>query len=243
MKDNPFVLFDLGGTLVDLRGIVTSMAQCLQSINVRDSDSLALQWAFGTAKMLPSAQGREFRSEREVAADVLRVLLEKEGRADSRDVSLRLVAKAWADFVKICALQPDTSKEWLRGLRGRVAGIGLVSDGDIEAVAGVLAHIGLSDFFDSVTVSEAVGAYKPNARIYREALNALHAKPKESLFVSDAALDLQGAASIGMAGAWISRGLLPEVETPARSTIILSSLRDVDGLVGRFSRLGRFAST
>jgi FMN phosphatase YigB (HAD superfamily) len=156
---------------------------------------------------------------------------------------MRLVVEAWTGFVKTCALQPDASTEWLRGLQERVAGIGLVSDGDTEAVAGVLARIGLSDFFDSVTVSEAVGAYKPNARIYREALKTLHAKPKESLFVSDAALDLQGAANIGMAGAWIPRSLLPELGVAAGSTAILSSLRDLDEIVGRLARLGQFGST
>jgi 2-haloalkanoic acid dehalogenase type II len=239
----PFVLFDLGGTLVDLRGIVSSMAHRLQAIPVGGPFPLALQWAVGTAKLLPFAQGRKFRPEREIAADVLRVLLERRGRADARDLSMRLVVGAWADFEKICVFQPDASAEWLRGFRGSTSGIGLVSDGDTQAVAGVLARIGLSDFFDSVTVSEAVRAYKPNARIYRKALKTLRAKPRESLFVSDALLDLQGAATIGMAGAWISRGVLPELGTAPQSTAILSSLRDLDRIVSRFSRSGQFAST
>lgn len=242
MKAKPFLLFDLGGTLIDLRGIVASMAERLQAVHVRGPVPLALEWATGTARLLPAAQGRAFRTEREIAADVLCALLEKRGRADAREASMRLVVEAWAGFVKVCGFQPDASARWLRGLREKVAGLGLVTDGDSEAVDAVLARLGLSSFFDSVTVSEVVRSYKPDARIYREALKALHGKPKETLFISDSALDVQGAAAIGMAGAWIPRDLLPELAAKPPGTSVLSNLRDVDKIVGRFSRTGRFAS-
>ena len=242
MGAKPFVMFDLGGTLVDLRGIVASMAERLQAVHVRGPVPLALEWAVTTAKLLPPAQGRKFRPEREIAADVLCALLEKRGRANARDEASRLVVDAWSGFVKHCAFQPEASAEWLQRLRSKVAGLGLVTDGDTEAVAGVLAHLGLSDSFDTVTASEAVRSYKPDARIYRAALEALRAKPADSLFVSDAALDLQGAAELGMACAWIPRGLLPELTKPPSRTAVLSSLQDVEKIVRRFAKSGRFSS-
>jgi len=241
VKRKAYVLFDLGGTLVDLRGLVASMAERLQAIHIRGPIPLALQWATGTAKLLPAAQARKFRPERNIAADMLCALLEKRGRADARDASTRLVVDAWNGFVKICAFHPDASVDWFRGLRSKVAGLGLVTDGDTEAVEAVLAHLGLSDFFDAVISSEAVRSYKPDARIYRAALKALRAKPAESLFVSDAALDLQGAAAIGMAGAWIPRDLLPDLGTAPSRTAVLTSLHDVEKIVSRFSRTGKFA--
>jgi len=241
VKRKPYVLFDLGGTLVDLRGIVASMAERLQTIHIRGPIPLALQWASETAKLLPTAQARKFRPERDIAADVLCVLLEKRGRADAHDASKRLVVDAWNGFAKICAFHPDASVDWLRGLRSEVAGLGLVTDGDSEAVDAVLAHLRLSELFDAVTPSEAVRSYKPDARIYRAALEALRAKPAESLFVSDAGLDLQGAAAIGMAGAWIPRDFLPELGTAPPRTAVLRSLHDVEKIVSRFSRTGKFA--
>src|SRR5207245_3101460 len=51
----PFVFFDLGGTLVDLRGIVTSMANSLQVAHVRGPVLLAFILATSTAARLPSA--------------------------------------------------------------------------------------------------------------------------------------------------------------------------------------------
>jgi len=236
-----FVFFDLGGTLVDLRGIVASMAARLGSVRVRGPVPLALRWAVRTAEALPTAQGPRFRSEREIASDVLFDLLAKRGRADAREVSIRLVREAWAGYVETCALQPDIAIAWLRTLRTKVAGLGVVTDGDTEAVAGVLSHTGLHELFDSVTTSEAIRSYKPDSGIYRSALKALKARPSESLFVSDATLDLQGAASLGIAAAWIRRSLLPDLVKPPPTTLVLSRIQDVDRIIAGYAKTGRFA--
>ncbi len=240
MTTRPFVFFDLGGTLVDLRGIVASMAARLRAARVRAPVPLALLWAVGTAGRLPNSEGPRFRPEREIAAEVLSELLEKRGRANTRDESIRLVREAWDGYVRSCALESDVSAAWLQGLRSQVTGLGLVTDGDSEAVAGVLAHLGLADFFDSITISEDIRSYKPNPRIYRAALEALGAKPSESLFVSDAPLDLQGAADLGMGAAWIRRNVLPDLAKPPPSAFVLTRLQDVEAVLRGYSAAGRF---
>ncbi len=237
---NIFVFFDLGGTLVDLRGIVASMAARLSATRVRGPVPLALLWAARTAEALPAAQGPRFRTEREIASEALFNLLAKRGRADARDASLRLVREAWAGYVGTCALQPDITVEWLRNLQSKVAGLGVVTDGDTEAVAGVLSHTGLDELFDSVTTSEAVRSYKPDPGIYRAALKALKARPSESLFVSDSALDLQGAASLGIGAAWIRRSLLPDLAKPPPSTLVLSRIEDIGRIVTGYGKTARF---
>src|SRR5437870_12087419 len=83
-------------------------------------------------------------------------------------------------------LQPDVSVKWLRAVKSKVTGLGAVTDGDEEAVAGILSNTGLEGLFDSVTTSERVRSYKPDPKIFRVALKSLRAKPSESLFVSDA---------------------------------------------------------
>ena len=236
----PFVFFDFGGTLVDLRGIVASMAARLRANRVRGPVPLALLWATKTAERLLGAQGPRFRAEREIAADVLLELLEKRGRKDAHDASIELVRDAWADFVKNCALQSDVSGTWLRNLRSHVAGLGLVTDGDSEAVAAILAHLRLTGLFDSVTISEEVRSYKPDARIYRAALKTLGARPSQSLFVSDATLDLQGAADLGMGVAWIRRGLFPDFAKPPPRTLVLTNVGDVEKIVRRYAKTRRF---
>src|SRR2546427_595365 len=169
----PFVFFDLGGTLVDLRGIVTSMASRLQAIHVRGPIPLALLWATKTAASLPTATGPKFRSEREIATEVLAELLEDRNREKALEEATRLVREAWDGYVQRCALHPDVSVAWLRALRSKVSGLGIVTDGDTEAVAGVLAHTNLKGAFDSVTISEEVRTYKPDPRMYPTAMEIL----------------------------------------------------------------------
>src|SRR5256712_13848304 len=134
-----FVFFDLGGTLVDLRGIVGSIAGRLTAVHTSGPAPLALSWAVTTAEALPSAHGPRFRSEREIASEVLYDLLAKRGRADARDVSPKLVQDAWGGYVRTCTLQPDVTVAWLRNLRTKLAGLGMVTDGASEAGGGDLS--------------------------------------------------------------------------------------------------------
>src|SRR5437867_12900363 len=130
------------------------MAERLTAVRVRGPVPLALRWAVATAEALPAAQGPRFRSEREIASDALFHLLAGRGRADAREVSTKLVQEAWAGYVGSCALQSDVTVAWLRTLQSRVAVLGVVTDGDTEALAGVRSHTGLKEFFNSVTTSE-----------------------------------------------------------------------------------------
>jgi len=237
----PFVFFDLGETLVDLRGIVTSMANSLQAVHVRGPIPLALLWATNTAEQLPAAIGPNFRLEREIAADVLAKLLRERGRANVLEESTRLVREAWDGYVQRCALHEDVSVAWLRSLRSDVAGLGIVTDGDTEAVAGVLARTRLKGVFDSVTISEEVRSYKPDPRMYRTAMETLGSKPVESLFVSDSTLDLQGAIKVGMGAAWISR---PSLGGPAKlppGSLRLTRFDDIERIAKRYAKSGRFS--
>src|SRR3989475_10140263 len=105
----PFVFFDLGGTLVDLRGIVTSMANALQGAHVRGPVPLALLWATKTAERLPSAVGPNFRPEREIATDALAELLRERARANALEESTRLGRDARGGHVRPGALPRDAA--------------------------------------------------------------------------------------------------------------------------------------
>src|SRR3989449_8536087 len=151
---NMFVFFDLGGTLVDLRGIVASMAARLSAVRVRGPVPLALEWAVRTAEALPAGQGPRFQSEQEIASDVLFNLLARRGRTGARDASVRLVRDAWAGYVGTCTLQPDITVAWLRTLRSQIAGLGVVTDGDTEAGCRELSHKSPERLFPAGTTSQ-----------------------------------------------------------------------------------------
>lgn len=57
-----------------------------------------------------------------------------------------------------------------------------------------------------VLISEAVGAYKPGAPIFRAALERLGLRPDEVLHVGDSDVDdVQGAKAAGLRAAWVNR--------------------------------------
>lgn len=228
---------------MDLRAIVTSMASRLRATfppSAEHAERLAFQWAALTAERLPTAQGPLFRPEREIAGEALYDLVTGEGLTVTRDESTRLVRGAWSEFVARCGFQPDVSARWLRHLRSFVDGLGLVTDGDTEAVAGLVENLRLRGLFDAITISETVRAYKPDSRIYRAALESLDATPDLSLFVSDSPLDLSGAAAVGLATAFISRGLLPDSGKVPADALILVRLTEMEEIAKRFAMTGRF---
>ncbi|HEV8228628.1 MAG TPA: HAD-IA family hydrolase [Candidatus Limnocylindria bacterium] len=63
--------------------------------------------------------------------------------------------------------------------------------------------------FDLVMTAEEAGAYKPDPRPYRAALDALKLDPKKVLFVAGSAHDVGGASRVGMDVYWANRGRVP----------------------------------
>lgn len=63
--------------------------------------------------------------------------------------------------------------------------------------------------FDLVMTAERAGAYKPDPRPYRAALDALDLQGKRVLFVAGSAHDVGGASRAGMDVYWANRGRVP----------------------------------
>lgn len=58
----------------------------------------------------------------------------------------------------------------------------------------------IDDVFDAMVISAEVGLIKPDPRIYRLALAKLGARPEESVFIDDVAVNVAAARSVGMTG-------------------------------------------
>jgi HAD superfamily hydrolase (TIGR01509 family) len=113
----------------------------------------------------------------------------------------------------------------LRGTRDALLRIGqnfrvaVISNAD-GGIGRVLSRCGIADCFESVTDSGIVGVEKPHLKIFAAALEAMQARPDESLYVGDVySVDYVGARNAGMqavlfdvAGAYRDRKL-PRVES------------------------------
>ena len=69
--------------------------------------------------------------------------------------------------------------EALRALRARGYPLALVADSRPNTPPNVLRQHGLLELFDCLAISEVVGASKPDARIFRTALDALGVAPPD----------------------------------------------------------------
>lgn len=70
----------------------------------------------------------------------------------------------------------------------------------------VVEDLGLTGYFDCVTLSYKVGVRKPDRRMYVEALKCLELEPHESIFVADEISDLEGARDVGMRTLLVRQG-------------------------------------
>jgi putative hydrolase of the HAD superfamily len=74
----------------------------------------------------------------------------------------------------------------------------------------ILSRLRWSDYFDSVTYSQEVGAEKPDRRIFEVATRRAKCVPRDGLFVGDSwEADYLGAIRAGLRGIWLNRRLTP----------------------------------
>ncbi len=94
----------------------------------------------------------------------------------------------------------------LEELRKRGLRLGVISNWD-ERLEPLLGRLGLADFFNPIVVSQLVGACKPQAEIFKRALEWLGVEPGEVLHVGDSAReDVAGAKGVGMQARRVARG-------------------------------------
>lgn len=93
----------------------------------------------------------------------------------------------------------------LERLRREGLKLGVISNWD-HRLPGVLGHLGLAGFFDTIVYSSRAGVEKPGARIFHQALDELGVEPAAALHVGDGRLeDVEGAVAAGMLALHLTR--------------------------------------
>jgi FMN phosphatase YigB (HAD superfamily) len=67
-------------------------------------------------------------------------------------------------------------------------------------------NLGLTRFFEHMSLSHEVGVRKPGKRIYLDAIIALRVEGNECVFVADEISDLEGAKPFGMKTVLVRQG-------------------------------------
>jgi HAD superfamily hydrolase (TIGR01509 family) len=155
----------------------------------------------------------------------------------ARDVAARLgldaeraggrVAARFLDDALGCL---DANRAVLGRLRERYR-LGVVSNfyGNLEAVCD---DVGIRPLFDVIVDSARVGCTKPDARIFRCAVDALGLTFPQAMFVGDSPTrDMAGARAVGMAHVWLVEAD-GSVRTPCcGDDRVIHTLKDLEGLL------------
>ncbi len=121
----------------------------------------------------------------------------------------RVTAHVAGRFVEDALAQVRRNRALLDRLQGRCR-LGIVSNfyGNLDAVC---KEAGIDGIFDVVVDSTCVGCTKPDARIFRHAIDALGVTAADVTFVGDSpSRDMAGARGVGMRHVWL-------IEDPTRA--------------------------
>ncbi len=82
----------------------------------------------------------------------------------------------------------------------------LITNGELNKQWGKLRRMGVDSKLDHILVSEDLGVWKPDPRIFERALELTSSQPSESVMIGDSLqADIAGAASIGIGTIWINQ--------------------------------------
>jgi putative hydrolase of the HAD superfamily len=84
--------------------------------------------------------------------------------------------------------------------------VGIVTNNAVAEQIEKLAHLGMTDWVDVLVISEEAGVRKPDAAIFRLALERCGASADEAVMVGDSwGADVMGARAAGIRVVWLNR--------------------------------------
>ncbi|MBR2991044.1 MAG: HAD-IA family hydrolase [Solobacterium sp.] len=93
----------------------------------------------------------------------------------------------------------DGLEEVLEHLQAQGLRLGILSD-TWPSMPAILDHFELTPYFDSITYSYEVGTFKPDPRMFEDALDKIGLPGKEVVFLDDLVKNLEGAKQFGIKG-------------------------------------------
>lgn len=98
----------------------------------------------------------------------------------------------------------------LAALKARGAKLAILSNGDPDMLAELVAAAALTDTFDAVISVAEAGVFKPNARVYRLVTERFAVAPDGVTFLSSNRWDIAGAQVFGFKSNWVNRSGAPD---------------------------------
>ena len=106
---------------------------------------------------------------------------------------------------------------------GRTHRLGVISD-TWPSIGPQLEYLGIDRYFSFRTFSCFLGVFKPDPRMYRDALKQAGVPAEETVFIDDGPRNLEGAAALGIFPILIAANPASDVETPFLKILDLREL-------------------
>jgi 2-haloacid dehalogenase len=200
-----WVLFNLTGTLVDPTVLAQPLGDSgadedLVLAALDDAVAMAMADALTTGALTPLD---------ELVEAAMRRRLRLAGADETRAAAARELMGTMPAYLEV----PGA----LETLRARGLRLGVLAQSAADATDAVLRFAGLRDRFELVLSAQDAGAYKPDLRPYRMAIERCGADGGDIVFVSTHWWDVAGAKRAGMKTGWVARrerSLLDTVPPP-----------------------------
>ncbi|MFD1512614.1 HAD family hydrolase [Halomarina rubra] len=210
------VFFDIGGVLLDLASVRRSHEAFLRRFAERegydDVEALVSDWRAALGHHFSSREATRFRSALDgyrLAIDVAATLRESDSTtrqellSGQKDVLTTVPDESWRPLFEQASdehVRPTSGAvETVRALDDAGCYLGVISDIDTAEADRMLDRFGLTDRFDRVTTSEAVGRTKPHSAMFEAALADVPVSPERSLYVGDRYdHDMRGGSRAGL---------------------------------------------
>lgn len=189
-------VFDAYGTLFDF---ASAAAGCSDVLGDKASPLTAL-WRDKQLQYswLRGLQGR-YVSFWQVTGDALDFALETLGLPADGPLRERLM-----DLYRTLGTFPEVPGV-LRALREAGFATAILSNGSPDMLASAVEGAGLVGAFDTVISVDEVGSFKPDRRVYQQALDRLGLPAEAIAFQSSNAWDAHAASAFGMRVVWCNR--------------------------------------
>jgi HAD superfamily hydrolase (TIGR01549 family) len=126
----------------------------------------------------------------------------------------------------------DDVRELFTSLKTARVQLALITNGAADTQRDKLRVLGMKDWFDVVVISGEVGIAKPDASIFRLALNKLLVEPEDVWHVGDSlAADVAGAKAAGLTAVWLNRRGLIRGQGDPEPDLEISSLSNLMALL------------
>lgn len=166
---------------------------------------------------------------------VLRAVLSRKNFRSVPDPVLRAALDAMYGVTQQNWYLEEDAISTLEILKSRGYRLGLISNtSDDNNVQGIINRWGVRSFFETIITSAALGIRKPDAHIFRVALDRLRVQPEAAVMVGDTLeADVLGANQSGIYSIWITRrGQDPEEGVLAiQPQAVVTALHQIPDLI------------